>query len=200
MADFNNISTVSTANTAGDSVFNAVEFRSVSPTQVSTALSGRQQVKTLGTQYFEFKATFVPMTHTDFKPIYAFLAGQQGQFGTFTINLPVTHSGTLTTGTATGTAGSTSLTVSGTGTLKAGDFIGFNDSSHSKAYMVTADASISGSGAVTITPALQQSPSSDTFYTGGSVDFKVRLKTDVHTYISGPTGFYNQEIDLVEAI
>lgn len=201
MADFNDISTISTLESAGNSAFSTVQFASNSATIVSESMNGRKQVKTLREQNYTFRAVFVPMTNQDFKPIYAFLAKQRGQFGTFTINLPVSHDGTLTTGTATGTAGSTSITVSGTGTLKAGDFIGFNNSGadHEKAYMVTADATLSGSGSVSIMPGLKKAVSSATFYTGTDVDFRVRLTQDVQTYQLSADGYYRHEVNLEEA-
>ncbi len=200
MADFNNISTVSTLNSAGRSVFASVEMQSISPTITSTSLSGRVQAKSIGAQQFAFRGTLVPMTHTDFKPIYSFLVSKRGKFSTFTINLPIPHEGTLTTGTATGTIGSSSLTVAGTGTLKAGDFLGFNLDAHGKAYMVTADATLSGSGTVTITPPLHAAVSTTTFQTGGAVDFKVRQKTDTQGYAVGVESMYNTEIDIEEAV
>lgn len=201
MADFNNISTISTLEAAGNSAFSSVTFSSDSPTIVSESLNGRKQYKTLRDQHYGFRAVFVPMTSQDFKPIYAFLAKQRGQFNSFTINLPVSHDGTITTGTATGSAGSTSITVSGTGTLKAGDFIGFNDSGndHEKAYMVADDATISGSGTVTIVPGLKKAVSGATFYTGTNVDFHVRLTQDVQTYQSRADGYYRHEVTLEEA-
>jgi hypothetical protein len=200
MADFNNISTVSTLNSAGRSVFASVEMQSISPTITSTSLSGRVQAKSIGAQQFAFRGTLVPMTHTEFKPIYSFLVSKRGKFSTFTINLPIPHEGTFTSGTASGTIGQSTISVTGTGTLKAGDFVGFNNSSHSKAYMVTADVTIGTGTTVNITPPLHATESAQTLHTGGAVDFKVRQKTDTQGYAVGVESMYNTEIDIEEAV
>ena len=202
MAEFNNISTISTLESQGQTAFSVFDFNSISPSQTTESISGKKQTKTVQSQRFSFTAQFVPLTAQEYKPILAFVTKQRGQAGQFTISIPVLHEGTITSGTATGTIGSTSLTVSGTGTLKAGDIIGFNDTAnnHSKAYMVTDDVTISGSGTVTIVPGLQKAVSSQSFATGNSVELLVRLTNDTQAYRTSADGFYRYEMDFEEVI
>ena len=185
----------------GDLPWTEMDFKSVSDTLYSRTISGRVQTRSFSMQYFEWKAVFTPLTHTEFKPVYAFAHSQSGRLQAFTITLPgMAHQGSITTGTATGTIGSRQLTVSATGTLKAGDLISFNDDTneHYKVYMVQDDVTISGSGDVNIFPGLLKAPSSATFYTGQDVKFLARMKNDVQTYNLSTDGFYRYEIEMEE--
>lgn len=191
-----------TSSVAGvDLPWTEMDFKSVSDTLYSRTISGRVQTRSFSMQYFEWKAVFTPLTHQEFKPVFAFAHAQSGRLQAFTITLPgMAHQGTITTGTATGTVGSRQLTVSATGTLKAGDLISFNDDAneHYKVYMVQDDVTISGSGTVNIFPGLLKAPSSATFYTGQNVKFLARLKNDVQTYNLAADGFYRYEIEMEE--
>lgn len=181
--------------------FRAMDFKSVNNVLYSRALSGRVQTRSFSSQYFEWKLQFVPMTHEQFKPIYSFITNMGGRLSPFRVTIPtLPHGGTLTTGTADGTLGQKQLTVNGTGTLKAGDYISFNDNSgeHWKVYMITSDATISGSGTVDIFPGLIKSVSSQTFYTGSDIEFLARLKNDVQSYSLDQTNFYEFELEMEE--
>lgn len=185
----------------GDLPWTEMDFKSVSDTLYSRTISGRVQTRSFSMQYFEWKAVFTPLTHIEFKPVYAFAHAQSGRLQAFTVTLPgMAHQGTITTGTATGTIGSRQLTVSATGTFKAGDLISFNDDAneHYKVYMVQDDVTISGSGDVNIFPGLLKAPSSATFYTGQDVKFLARMKNDVQTYNLSTDGFYRYEIEMEE--
>jgi len=185
----------------GDLPWTEMDFKSVSDTLYSRTISGRVQTRSFSMQYFEWKAVFTPMTHIEFKPVYAFAHAQSGRLQAFTITLPgMAHQGSITTGTATGSIGSRQLTVSATGTFKAGDLISFNDETneHMKVYMVQDDVSISGSGDVNIFPGLLKAPSSATFYTGQDIKFLARMKNDVQTYNLATDGFYRYEIEMEE--
>lgn len=65
-------------------------------------------------------------THANMAAVEAFIAAMRGQ--TNTVNLyhwaRQTVRGTLASGTATGSQGASTITISGSGTLKAGDMIG----------------------------------------------------------------------------
>ena len=109
-------------------------------------------------------------------------------------------------GTPTGTAsaGATSITLggTGTGTLKAGDFIKF--ANHSKVYMVVADQSDISTGTLTIEPPLTTAVSSSTIVYD-NVPFTVYLTNDIQEF--GVVGndkdgnlLYQFEIDLEEAL
>jgi hypothetical protein len=96
--------------------------------------------------------------------------------------------------------GSRTITVSATGTLKAGDLISFNNLSgeHWKVYMVTDDATIAGSGTVNIFPGLIKAETTQTFYTGQNIKFLARSVNDVQTYNLQADGFYRFEVDMEE--
>lgn len=181
--------------------FSEMDFKSNNQTLYSKSLSGRVQTRSFSMQYFSWKAVFTPLTHTEFKPVYAFLHGKAGKFAPFTITIPgLAHEGTITTGTATGTIGSRTLTVSATGTLKAGDLISFNDAAgeHMKVYMVTDDATISGSGDVNIYPGLLKAETGQTIFTGENIKFLARNVNDVQTYNLSADGFYRYELEMEE--
>ena len=187
---------------SGDMPWTEMDFKSNNQTLYSKSLSGRVQTRSFSTQYFSWKAVFTPLTHEDFKPIYAFMHSKAGRLAPYTITIPgLAHEGTITAGaTATGTIGSRTLTVSATGTLKAGDLIAFNNLSgeHWKVYMVTDDATISGSGTVNIFPGLIKAETATTFYTGQDIKFLARSTNDVQTYNLQTDGFYRFEIDMEE--
>ena len=185
----------------GDIPWQEMDFKSNSDTLYSRSLSGRVQTRSFSTQFFSWKAVFTPLTHTEFKPIYSFLHGKSGRLSPYTITIPgLAHEGTLTTGTITGTVGSRSVTVAGTGTLKAGDLISFNDNAgeHMKVYMVTDDASLSGSGTVNIFPGLIKAETTQTFFTGQNIKFLARSVNDVQTYNLTTDGFYRFEVEMEE--
>jgi hypothetical protein len=167
----------------------------------STAISGRMQSRKIAGQFWSFSATYAPLTQAEFKPVRAFVAGQRGQHGVFTIVLPI-ESDSSGTGTGTVTCASTSkgessVTVAGfTGALKAGDFVKF--SGHTKVYMLTADRS--GAGSLSVAPPLVENVTSSDTVIYNSVPFTVRLGNDVQSYALGQGGFYKYEVDFVEAL
>jgi len=182
-------------------VFNAVNFKSNSPTLFSETVSGRMQSRKVGGQKWSFSATYPPMTKADFKPVWAYLVAQQGRHGVFTVTPPVVAS---TSGTGTGTVtcsaasiGATAVTIAGlTGTLEAGDFIKF--AGHSKVYMLTADRN--GAGAIAIEPALVAAVTSSEQMYYSDVAFTVRLANDLQEYSLGVSQLYKIELDFVEAL
>ena len=91
--------------------------------------------------------------------MFAFVVKQRSQKETFNVVLPTiskprgTISGTIT---ATATAGSTSVTLSGgSGTMKSGDLV--RSANHDKVYMVVSDNSDVSSNALVIEPELRSS-------------------------------------------
>jgi hypothetical protein len=119
-------------------------------------------------------------------PILAFALAQKGQFESFTFTPPVLGSaqsvgggtplinGTTASGRSIPTDGWTpSITV-----LKAGDFVKF--ASHSKVYMLTADATSNGSGQATLSvePGLYASVADNSAVTHTNVPFTVAFTKD----------------------
>tara|TARA_B100000780_G_scaffold7817_1_gene5741 strand:- start:9134 stop:9703 length:570 start_codon:yes stop_codon:yes gene_type:complete len=180
--------------------FNAVNFKSESPSLYSNTVSGRTQSRKVGGQKWSFTATYPPMTRAEFKPVWAYLVAKQGRHGVFTVVPPIIAS---TTGTASGTvictaavAGSSSVTISGlTGTLEAGDFIKF--ASHTKVYMLKTNQD--GDGAISIEPPLIAAVPSNNQMFYENIAFTVRLANDLQEYQLGVSQLYKIDLDFVEA-
>lgn len=182
--------------------FQAINLESRHSNISSETISGRMQVRSLGSQRWSFTARYNPMTRAEFQPVYAYVISQQGMLGTFTITPPVIGS---TSGTATGTMlangnaliGATTVTVDGfTGTIKAGDLVKF--ASHTKVYMVLAD--LDGPGDLSIEPALLTNVTDNSEVTYNNVPFTVRLANDIQSYSLSQNEYYEYEIDMVEVI
>jgi hypothetical protein len=127
---------------------------------------------------------------------------QKGGVEDFTIVPPVisdtrgTASGTVRS-TAAHSAGDNTVSVDGlSGSLKAGDFIKF--ASHDKVYMVTVDRS--GSGTLTIQPALVEAIPNNDAVTYNDVPFKVRLENDVQEWSLSGFDRYSFELDFIEVL
>ena len=147
------------------------------------------------------------MTRANFAPLQAFMIKQRGAKESFTVTFPsyMNAQGTAS-GSPTGTAsaGATSITLggSGSGTLKAGDFIKF--ANHDKVYMIVADAgNIASSNTLTIEPPLQTAVSGIAI-TYDSVPFTVYAPNDVQQFRASNSSsgepLFRYEIDVVEAI
>lgn len=171
-------------------------------TIVSTTTSGRIQARQIDGQKFTITLQYPTMTRAEFSPIKAFVMKQRSKLNTFTVIPPIISNAQGTaSGTPTGTAsaGDTSITLGGTGsgTLKAGDYIKF--SNHDKVYMVVEDQSDISTGTLTIEPPLRTAVSG-TDITYDSVPFTVRLTNDIQEFSIGTAGYYNYEIDLIESL
>jgi hypothetical protein len=183
-------------------VARSAKINSQQSTIVSVTASGRKQARQIDGQRFAITLQYPPMTRTEFAPIKAFIMKQRSQLESFTV-IPPTESDALGTasGTPTGTAsaGATSITLggTGTGTLKAGDYIKF--ANHDKVYMVVADNSDISTGTLTIEPPLRTTVSS-TDITYDSVPFTVSLTSDIQEYNIGTTNLYAYELDVVEVL
>ena len=172
-------------------------------TVVSVTSSGRKQARQIDGQRFTITLQYPPMSRSEFSPIKAFIMKQRSQLETFTVIPPATESDAQGTasGTPTGTAsaGATSITLggSGSGTLKAGDFIKF--ANHNKVYMVVADQSDISTGTLTIEPPLTTAVSGANI-TFDDVPFTVSLTSDIQEYNIGTTNLYVYELDVVEVL
>ena len=171
-------------------------------TIVSVTTSGRVQARQIDGQKFRMTLTYPPMTRAEFAPIKAFLMKQRSRLNTFTVIPPtISNAQGTAAGTPTGTAsaGDTSITLggSGTGSLKAGDYIKFNN--HDKVYMVVEDKTDISSGSLVIEPPLRSAVSStDIIY--DNVPFTVRLRNDVQEFSIGTTNYYQYELDVIESL
>ena len=117
-----------------DPNFKTINFKGDTPTLVNQTLSGRKQVRQIGSQYFSFTVQMPPMQQEKAQAVFAFLQKQKGSFEDFTIVEPINNLGASKSETdildnAAHVAGDSTIAMDGfsqsTGVLKAGDKIKF---------------------------------------------------------------------------
>ena len=165
----------------------------------SSPFTFQQQVVAHPGQRWAASISLPPMKRQDAESWVAFLLSLYGQVGTFLLsdpNCPAPR-GTITSATLTGTAGSTSPTVTMTGTLLAGDYISLGTGSSTRLHKVVQDRS--GNGTIEIWPALRSN------YTTETVDFteakgRFRLKENITQWNINEMSSYGITFDCVEAL
>lgn len=159
----------------------------------------QQQVVAHPGQRWAASISLPPMKRQDAEAWVAFLLSLYGQVGTFLLsdpNCPAPR-GTATSATLTGTAGSTSPTITMTGTLLAGDYISLGSGSSARLHKVVQDRS--GDGTIEIWPALRSA------YTDAAVDLteakgRFRLKDNITQWSINEISSYGITFDCVEAL
>ena len=139
----------------------SIELRAKNTVAVSSSpFTYKQTVYAYDGQMWEADVTLPPMNRDDAESWIAFLMSLKGRYGTFLLNDPSATSvrGTATSATITGSAGDSSVTVTMTGTLKAGDYIQLGAASDATLHKVLVDKS--GSGTLEIWPKLRKARSS----------------------------------------
>jgi len=193
---------ISTAN------FESLGIKSIQNTIISKTVSGKKLARQIDGQRWGFTAKVITAKRSDvYGELMAFIIKQRSGKENFTIVPPEVEDARGTaSGTPNGTAsaGATSITLggTGTGTLKAGDFIKF--ANHDKVYMVVADQSDISTGSLTIEPPLTTAvSSSDIQY--DNVPFTVYLTNDIQEF--GVVGadkdgnaLYQFEFDVEESL
>ena len=183
-------------------------IKSIQNTIISKSVSGKKLARQIDGQRWAFTARIITAKRSDvYGELMAFIVKQRSGKENFTIIPPEVEDARGTaSGTPNGTAsaGATSITLggSGTGTLKAGDFIKF--ANHDKVYMVVADQSDISTGSLTIEPPLTTAvSSSDIIY--DNVPFTVHLNNDIQEF--GVVGadkdgnaLYQFEFDVEESL
>lgn len=160
---------------------------SFQPTRVSESHSLKRQARTSGAQRWAIAFQWAPMARSIFMQFFAFFTAQRGQADSFTCTLAghTAPLGTWAGAPVVNGAGQTGrvvnllgFTASQTGICKAGDIFKF--SSHSKVYMVTADATSTAGGlvALSIEPALIASPANAEALVTSNVPFTVARVSD----------------------
>ena len=190
------------------SKFETLGIKSIQDTILSKSVSGKKLSRQIDGQRWGFTARIVTAKRSDvYGELMSFIVKQRSGKENFTIIPPeVTNARGTASGIPTGTAsaGATSITLggTGTGTLKAGDFIKF--ASHDKVYMVVADQSDISTGTLIIEPPLTTAVSSSTIVYD-NVPFTVYLTNDIQEF--GVVGndkdgnlLYQFEIDFEEAL
>ena len=190
--------------------YRALQFQDNRPTLLNQTLSGRKQVRQIGSQYFSFTVQMPPMQQEKAQEIFAFLQKQKGSFEDFTIVAPLDNLGAskgetdiLVAGSHVAADASIALdgfTANTTGALKAGDLIKF--ANHSKVYMVQSDIDSDGSGALTvlISPNLVASLADNEAVTVNKPSFTVYLESDEIIRSDTIGGFSSISFDVREVI
>ena len=188
--------------------FESLGIKSIQNTIISKSVSGKKLARQIDGQRWAFTIKIITAKRSDvYGELMAFIIKQRSGKENFTIVPPEVEDARGTaSGTPNGTAsaGATSITLSGTGTgtLKAGDFIKF--SNHDKIYMVVADQSDISTGSLTIEPPLTTAvSSSDIQY--DNIPFTVHLTNDIQEF--GVVGadkdgnaLYQFEFDVEESL
>jgi hypothetical protein len=188
--------------------FQSLGIKSIQNTIISKSVSGKKLARQIDGQRWGFTARIITAKRSDvYGELMAFIIKQRSGKENFTIVPPEVEDARGTaSGTPTGTAsaGATSITLggTGTGTLKAGDFIKF--ANHSKVYMVVADQSDISTGSLTIEPPLTTAVSSSNIQFD-NIPFTVYLTNDIQEF--GVVGadkdgnaLYQFEFDVEESL
>jgi hypothetical protein len=185
--------------------FQALDFRSNVTVRTTTTISNRMQRAKVGGQFYSFKLQSRPMTRAEFMPVYSFLIQQDGQYETFTVELPGNLSSSR--GTAAGVVTSTGAVAAalkaaavsgGTGTLKKGDIIKF--SNHDKVYMLTEDVASLASATLNFYPALTTAITNTTTVVYSNVKITVMQTNDVNQYQTGIDNKFKYELEVQEVL
>jgi hypothetical protein len=143
--------------------FRSVDLRMVNAVAVSRSpFTLSTQAHKYAGQMWQADITLPAMDYINAAKWFAWLGSLNGQYGTFLLGDPrrCTARGTAATATITGSAGSSSVTVTMTGTLLAGDCFQLGSGSTARLYMVLQDQN--GSGTLEIWPALRSAASAAT--------------------------------------
>ena len=194
--------------------FTSINIKSNQRTLVSETDSGKTFRRQVQGQRWSFTIKYPSMTRADFAPTMAFMIKQRSQKENFTVTFPSylnalgNETGSLLVDGVHAVADTTiaidGFAGDGAGRLKAGDFIKFN--SHSKVYMVVADATSSSNACtVTIEPPLTTALANNGAVTYDSIPFTVHMTSDVQEFNTGAIDssgnlLFSYEFDVIEAI
>ena len=190
--------------------FRSLNFKDNRPTLVNQTLSGKKQVRQIGSQYFSFTVQMPPLQQEKAQEVFAFLQKQKGPFEDFTIVAPLDNLGAGKSETdiqvvGSHVSGDASIAIDGftanqTGALKAGDLIKF--ANHSKVYMVQSDIDANSSGQLTvlISPNLVTTLADNEAVTVNKPSFTVYLESDEIIRSDTIGGFSSISFDVREVI
>jgi len=178
----------------------SIELRAVNAVAVSQSpFTYKQQVVSQGGQKWEASVS-IPSVRRDLAADWkALLVALKGQTGTFLLGDPdyATPRGNVSSCTLTGNTGDDTVTVTMTGTLKAGDYIQLGSGSSARLHQVLIDQT--GSGNLEIWPDLRST------YTDETVTFNnakgvFRLATNITSWSINNANSYGISFEAVEAI
>ena len=190
--------------------FRSLNFKDNRPTLINQTLSGKKQVRQIGSQYFSFTVAMPPLQQEKAQEVFAFLQKQKGAVENFTIVPPLDNLGAGKSETdiqvvGSHVSGDASILIDGftanqTGSLKAGDLIKF--ANHSKVYMVQSDIDANSSGQLTvlISPNLVTTLADNEAVTVNKPSFTVYLESDEIIRSDTIGGFSSISFDVREVI
>lgn len=178
----------------------SIELRARNAVAVSSSpFTYKQTVHAYDGQMWEADVTLPPMNRDDAEAWIAFLMSLKGRYGSFLLYDPSARSvrGTATAATISGSAGDDTVTVSMTGTLKAGDYIQLGSTSDATLHKVLVDKS--GDGDLEIWPKLRKDRSSvSAVLTDASGVF--RLSTNETAWSVNDASFYGISFGAMEVV
>jgi len=195
--------------------FESLGIRSIQNTIISKSVSGKKLARQIDNQRFAFTVQIITAKRSDvYGDLMAFIMKQRSQKENFTIIPPEiedargNESGTVLVN-GVHAVGDTTIAMDGfagdgAGRFKAGDFLKF--ASHTKVYMVVADAtSSSNASTVTIEPPLLIALANDSVVTYDNVPFTVYLTSDIQEFgVNGADKdgnlYYEYQFDVEEAL
>lgn len=165
----------------------------------SSPFTYKQQVIQHPGQRWTATVTIPPVRREFAEPWVAFLLALRGQVGTFLLGDPAGAAprGTATSATITGTTGASSVSVTMTGTLLAGDYIQLGSGSDATLHKVVQDQN--GSGTLEIWPALRKDRTAVSA-TLTSARGLFRLATNQQNWSINESSVYGITFDAVEAL
>lgn len=178
-----------------------IEFTASNAVAISRSpFTFSQQVYTYAGQMWSASVSIPPVRKDLAEPWVAFLLALRGQSGTFLLGDPNNTSirGTATSATATGTAGSSSITVAMTGTLLAGDYIQLGQGASATLHKVTVDRVASGT--LEIWPAIRRDISVSENVVLSNAKGVFRLSGNQQNWSIGTNSAYGIQFECTEAI
>ena len=159
----------------------------------------QQQVVAHPGQRWAASISLPPMRKQDAEPWVAFLLSLYGPVGTFLLSDPNNPAprGTALSATLTGTAGSTSPSITMSGTLLAGDYISIGSGATTRLHKVVQDRN--GTGVIEIWPALRETVSGVAL-TLTNARGRFRLKDNITQWNINEMSTYGITFDCVEAL
>jgi hypothetical protein len=180
--------------------FESIDIRAVNAVAISQSpFTFKQQAIAHAGQKWEASITIPPVGRALAAPWKAFLLSLKGPTGTFLLSDPdyATAQGDVSSCTLSGSAGDSTVTVSMTGTLKAGDYIQVGTGVSSRLHQVLVD--LTGNGSLEIWPSLRSDYTSVTVvYENAKGVF--RLSSGVTSYSINNQSNYGISFEAVEAI
>jgi hypothetical protein len=159
----------------------------------------QQQIIQHAGQRWTASVSIPPVRRDLAEPWLAFLLALNGPVGTFLLGDPNAKEprGTASTATITGTAGSSSPTITMTGNLFAGDYIQIGSGATARLHKILEFKN--GSGTIEIWPALRSSVTGATVVLSNTVG-RFRLSGNQQSFSINEASIYGISFDCVEAI